>query len=56
MFARLWQWIVNGLVRDVPEDIQWCEFDCRKLECRQGEWGKCENRLRSIEQAKERVG
>lgn len=57
MFARLWRWIVNRLVRDVPVDIQRCEFDCPKLECRQGEWAKCENRLRAMDQAqKERVG
>ena len=49
-FHRLWQRFSNKLIQDAPENIQLCEFDCRKLECAMGDWEKCERRLRSIAQ------
>jgi hypothetical protein len=51
---RLTRWIENRLIHDVPEDIATCEFDCRKPECRQGEWEACERRLRGIKRDKDR--
>ena len=49
-FHRLWQRFKNRVIQDAPDDIQLCEFDCRKLECAMGDWEKCERRLRSIAQ------
>jgi len=42
---RIWQWIKNQIVQDVPKDIALCEFDCRKEQCREDEWATCERRL-----------
>ncbi len=53
--GRLWRalgWVENKLSQDVPDNIARCEFDCRKLECRQNEWETCKKRLRYNEQAK----
>jgi hypothetical protein len=47
-FRRLRRWIKGRWIQDVPEDIAACEFECRRLECRQGDWETCENRLRSM--------
>ena len=47
-FHRLKQWIHNQLtqeIQEVPEEIANCEFDCRKLECREGEMETCKIRL-----------
>ena len=44
-FCRLLNWFKNALIPDVPEDIAVCEFDCRKPQCRHGEWETCERRL-----------
>ena len=27
---RLWQWVKDQIVREVPEDLVLCEYDCRK--------------------------
>ncbi len=43
---RLWQWIKNRMIQDVPEDDAVCEFDCRKGQCTVGVWKTCESRLR----------
>ena len=32
------------IVDEVPEDIAVCEFDCRKPDCRHGEWESCQRR------------
>ena len=47
-FRRLWSWFKNGLIQDVPEDIEVCELECRKPQCRRGEWETCERRLRGL--------
>lgn len=47
-FRRLQQWIKDRMVQDVPEDIAACEFECRRTECRLGDWSTCENRLRGM--------
>jgi hypothetical protein len=46
------QWLKAQLIQDVPEDIAACEFECRKIECRQGDWETCENRLRGMRRNK----
>jgi hypothetical protein len=33
-------------VDDAPSEISACEFECRKLECRDGDWETCAHRLR----------
>ena len=50
IFHRLWQRFSNKVIQDVPDDIQLCEFECRKLQCAMGDWEKCERRLRSLAQ------
>lgn len=42
----------RSLVREVPEDIARCEFECRKPQCRHGEWESCERRLTYMKQAR----
>ncbi len=44
-FARAWHWLKDQWVREVPPDLALCEFDCRKLQCMEGEWASCERRL-----------
>jgi hypothetical protein len=35
---RLWDWIKEQIVQEVPEDLAVCEFDCRcVLECRKNQ-------------------
>ncbi len=43
--ARVWQWFKDQWIREVPEEFAPCEFDCRKLQCLEGEWDTCERRL-----------
>jgi hypothetical protein len=42
------QWFKTLLIQDVPEEIAACEFECRRTDCRQGEWETCPNRLRGM--------
>jgi hypothetical protein len=44
---RVKRWLINQVIQDVPEDVALCEFDCRKSQCRMGEWENCERRQRS---------
>jgi len=37
--------VLRQLVQEVPADIALCEFDCRKRQCRRGEWATCRRRL-----------
>ena len=41
---RLWQWVKDQIVREVPEDLVLCEYDCRKEQCNMGEWETCDRR------------
>jgi hypothetical protein len=54
-FHRLRRWIKRRLIQDVPEDIAACEFECRRMECRQGDWQTCEKRLRGMRGDKDRA-
>jgi len=45
MLQRLSKWVLDQIVQEVPEDSALCEFDCRKGQCTQGEWARCERRL-----------
>jgi hypothetical protein len=42
---RIWRWLRDEMVEDVPEDIAICEYDCRKRQCVMGEWEVCDRRL-----------
>jgi len=37
IFARVWQWLKDQWIREVPEDLALCEFDCRKAQCFDGD-------------------
>ena len=43
---RIWRWLQNQLVQDVPEASGLCEYDCRKLQCTEEEWAACERRMK----------
>lgn len=43
--SRLWHWIADQIVQDVPANNELCEFDCRKGQCTAGEWEVCDRRL-----------
>lgn len=47
LWARFIPWIKDQWVREVPDEIAVCEFDCRKNQCLEGEWLSCERRIRS---------
>jgi hypothetical protein len=49
-FYRVWKGFAGLVVRDVPDEFQSCEFDCRKVNCSMGDWDKCEMRLRHVAQ------
>jgi hypothetical protein len=43
--STLWQRLKGMLIKEVPEDIAYCEFECRKGECSSTEWSTCERRI-----------
>jgi hypothetical protein len=45
LVQRIWDWVVGQFVREIPEEDAVCEFDCRKPQCREGEWASCLRRL-----------
>jgi len=36
------------MVGDVPAENAVCEFECRKLQCNEGEWANCSRRTRYL--------
>ena len=44
LVQRLFGWLQRQ-VEDVPADVAVCEFRCRKLDCRHGDWEMCNRRL-----------
>jgi hypothetical protein len=42
---RLWEWIIDRISQEVPNQIALCEYDCRNLHCTLGEWEACQGRL-----------
>ena len=44
-FARLWQWVKDQIIGEVPEGSALCEYDCRKIQCTAAEWATCDRRL-----------
>jgi hypothetical protein len=47
MFSAFLRWLAK-LIPEVPEEISACEFDCRKRECRMGDWSKCVRRQQAV--------
>jgi len=45
ILGPLWTRIKRWWVLEVPEGDALCEFDCRKEQCRDGEWASCSRRL-----------
>lgn len=39
------RWLKEPLVEEVPDELARCEFGCRRLDCRMGEWESCEKRI-----------
>ena len=52
LISRIRRWLREEIVQEVPPEIRACEFECRHLECAQGEWETCRNRLRSMDPPK----
>ena len=46
MFGKLFHWLKIP-VAEVPEEIAVCEFECGKADCQQGDWERCERRLKA---------
>jgi hypothetical protein len=44
--AKLVRWWNAQVIQEVPDTDALCEFDCRRLQCSQGEWESCERRIR----------
>ena len=49
--SKFSDWLIDQIATEVPPEIAPCE-SCRKAQCLQGEWERCEHRLASIERAK----
>ncbi len=45
LLRNILDWLREQFVGWVPEDDALCEFDCRKPQCREGEWANCTRRL-----------
>jgi hypothetical protein len=45
LLSRLWLWLKNEWIQDVPEEKAFCEFDCRKERCLFGGWSACKWRF-----------
>lgn len=44
-FHNLMSRMKSKIIRNVPLDIELCEYDCTKQQCLSGEWESCERRL-----------
>ena len=45
LLRRVWSWVERQIAREVPVEDAVCEFDCRKPQCLEGEWGNCMRRM-----------
>jgi hypothetical protein len=43
--TRLWGWVKDEFIQDVPEETAICAFDCAKEQCTREEWEACDRRL-----------
>lgn len=44
IFRALWRSIVNQIVQDVPQGIEFCEFECTRKQCTLELTGSCDIR------------
>jgi hypothetical protein len=51
MFERFKTFIERYVIQDVPPELEFCEFGCSRRRCEQGNWDRCPNRSRSLEEA-----
>jgi hypothetical protein len=52
IFAKFWRSLKGQIVSDVPLDIEFCEYGCRKPQCLHDHWEHCDRRLSFIEKTK----
>jgi len=45
LLQNISDWVQGQFVRKVPEEVALCEFDCRKPQCKEGEWDACARRM-----------
>lgn len=45
LHRKMWQWLKDQIVQEVPEADALCEYDCRKQQCTEEEWATCERRI-----------
>lgn len=43
-FAALWQSVVDQIVQEVPQSIEFCEFECTRKQCTLELTGACDIR------------
>jgi len=43
--AGFWERMKAEFVQEVPEEIAFCEFNCRKEQCTEADWQTCPLRL-----------
>ncbi|GAC1624351.1 MAG: hypothetical protein PVS2B2_15360 [Candidatus Acidiferrum sp.] len=41
-FGRVWQWMKDQIVQDVPAGLAVCEFGCRREQCTVSQWQACD--------------
>jgi hypothetical protein len=46
-FKSLWRSVVNQIVQDVPQGIEFCEFECTRMQCTLELTGSCDIRPQS---------
>lgn len=49
MFARPIEWLSRLVKRQIdfaPDDVDYCEYECRKPQCLSSDWENCERRTR----------
>ena len=53
--VRKWRvWLKDQIIGDVSLEDDFCEFECKKSECKLGHWEHCERRLAYLDLVKAR--
>ncbi|CRI65494.1 conserved hypothetical protein [Thiocapsa sp. KS1] len=53
LLRRLGASLSKRFVAPVPEEVSCCEFDCRRVQCVEGDWERCSLRLDYAERLRE---
>jgi hypothetical protein len=48
MFKLLKHLFKGPFIADLPPGLMQCELGCKALQCNQGQWQSCENRIRRM--------